>query len=78
MPTRYRIAIVALGLFVVAGASLSLFTIPRLDPVRGHPIRAVLGAGVAIAIGLQMAVGGYRGRAPAWLVKLLLGNRDRD
>ena len=78
MPARYRIAIVALGLFVVAGAALSLFSIPRLDPIEGHPIRAAMGAGVAIATGLTLAVSGYRGRPPAWLATLLLGNRDRD
>ena len=78
MPLRYRAAIVALGLFVVLSGGFSLFSVPRLDPAAGPRTRAVLGALVAIVIGVSLAVGGYRGRAPAWLSNLFIGSHNPD
>lgn len=78
MPTRYRVAVVCLGLFVVASAAFSLISVPRLDPATGHRARAVVGALVAIVIGVSLAVGGYRGRAPAWLSDLFIGSHNPD
>ncbi|MSR06557.1 MAG: hypothetical protein EXR93_05770 [Gemmatimonadetes bacterium] len=71
-------AIVCLGLFVVASAAFSLFSLTRLDPATGQPARAVLGAIVAAFVGVSLIVGGYRGRAPVWLSNLFIGGPDPD
>lgn len=78
MPLRYRVMIVALGVFVLFGGGLSLFSVPRLDPATGPRVRAVLGALVAIAVGISLTAAGYRGRAPAWLRNLIVGGRDSE
>jgi hypothetical protein len=78
MPTRYRFAVVALGLFVIASAAFSLMSVARLDAAGGARAGAVLRALVAIAVGGTIAVAGYRGRAPGWLTDLFIGRRDPD